>query len=143
MTDPITREVKETELTNTQLVNALYEVFKDETFQFNSKPARDARETAVLLLDWVRKPENLLVIREFSLSLHERFKSCLKHLNLGSVFRNKLWQSFFSVRLSEEFIKLWKNFLATVGVTQTPTLYQHLTTLMFNEEISKVTEVEA
>jgi len=136
--------VKDTEPgESSQLVSALCEVLKDETFQFASNPAREAREAAVSLFDWASKPENLPVITKFSVSLHEKLKSCLKHLNMGSVNRHKLWQSFFTVRSSEEFIKLWKDFLATANVSQTPTLYQHLTTLIFNKEISKAAKVEA
>lgn len=45
-----------------QLVKALNEVLEDETFKFNSKVAKEAREAAVLLLDWVKKAENLPVV---------------------------------------------------------------------------------
>ena len=66
-------------------------------FQFTSQPAKDVCEAAIMLLDWAKIPENLPVITNFSPALHEQFKSCLKHLNLGSVNRQKLWRSFFGV----------------------------------------------
>jgi len=96
----------------------------------------------MMLLAWAKIPENLPVITNFSLALHEQFKSCLKHLHLGSVNRHKLWRSFFGVRSSEEFTKLWKEFLSKASVNETPTLYQHLTTLLFNEEVSKAIKME-
>ena len=143
MTDPITSEAKEEEsAANSQLINALHKVLEDETFDFASQPAKIAREAAVLLLDWVKMPENFPMIANFSLTIHEQFKRCLKHLNIGSINRHKLWRSFFCVRSSEEFTKLWKDFLSKANVNETPTLYQHLTTLMFNEEVTKAIKME-
>jgi len=66
------------------LVSTLCAVLEDE---LDSKSAREARETAV---SWAKKPENLPVIKKFSLALHEKFKSCLKHLNH---FFGNHWQS--------------------------------------------------
>ena len=43
---------------------------------------------------------------------------------------------------SFEFIMLWKEFLSQAKVKATPTLYQQLSTLIFNEEVSKAMKVE-
>lgn len=44
--------------------------------------------------------------------------------------------------MSEEFTKLWKDFLLAARVSQTPTLYQHVTTLMFNGKIIEVAKAD-
>ena len=50
---------------NGQLVRALHDVLEDETFNFDSKPARETREAAVLLLDWTIKRKLLSYYRVF------------------------------------------------------------------------------
>jgi len=44
---------------------------------------------------------------------------------------------------SEEFTKFWNDFLKAAGVNPTPTLYQHLITLLFNDEVSQKVKVES
>jgi len=62
---PPTRSPLKSEPINCQLVRALHDLLEDETFKFDSKPTRDAREAAVLLLDWATQEENLSVTTEF------------------------------------------------------------------------------
>jgi len=55
-------------------VRVLHDILEDETFKFDSKPAREVCEAAVLLLDWATQEENLSVTTEF---LKEQFNKCL------------------------------------------------------------------
>ena len=52
-------------------------------------------------------------------------------------------ESIFLLRLSEELTKPWKGILLAASVNQTPTLNQHVTTLMFNGKISEVVKAES
>ena len=124
-------------------MTAIYNVLEDKTFKFDSKAAREAREAAVVLLDWATKDENFPTILTFLQQLQERFQGCIKYLNPSSINRDRLWQSFFILRSSEEFTKLWEKLLSEAKVNPTPTLYQQLTTLMFNEDIRKATKIES
>ena len=81
--------------TNDQLVKALHAVLEDEGFKFQSKAAMEAREAAVLMLEWATKQENLPVQMKFLQQLQEKFKNCLKFLNPASINKIRLWQSFF------------------------------------------------
>ena len=128
---------------DSELVRALQDVLKDETFQFDSKPAREARGAAVLLLEWSTKEENMLAVNNFLTSLHKYFDKSLQCINPCSVNRVRLWRSFYILRSSEEFSKFWSDFLKAAGAKQTPTLYQHLTTLLFNEKISQTVKTES
>ena len=112
-------------------------MLENESFKFQSKAAREARETAVSMLDWATRQENLPAQTNFLQQLQDNFKSCLKFLNPASINRTRLWQSVFLLRSSSKFIEMWKDFLLMIKVKPTPTLYQHLTMIMFREEISK------
>ena len=55
----------QTKSTNNQLVKALHAVLEDESFKFQSKNAMEAREAAVLMLEWATRQENLPVQLKF------------------------------------------------------------------------------
>ena len=112
-------------------------MLEDESFKFQSKAAMEAREAAVSMLDWATRQENLPAQTNFLQQLQDNFKNCLKFLNPTSINRIRLWQSFFLLRSSSKFIEMWKDFLLMIKVKPTPTLYQHLTMIMFREEINK------
>ena len=116
---------------------ALCNVLEDKTFQFDSQAAKDAREAAVLLLAWIKDAKHEGLITKFLLQLKTSFDESLQCLNPVSVNRDKLWKKFFIMRSSEQFVVRWKTFLTTAQVKPTPTLYQHITTLMFREEVQK------
>ena len=118
-------------------MKALHSVLKEKTFQFNSIVCREAREAAVLLLDWVKETQNQTLVTNFLVQVQDRFKESLQCLNPASINRDRLWKTFFMLRSSEQFISLWKSFLSSAQVTPTPTLYQHLATLMFREQVEK------
>ena len=103
----------------------------------------EAREAAVLMLKWATRQENLPVQMKFLQQLQEMFKNCLKFLNPASINRIKLWQSFFLLCSSDNIKEMWKDFLSTVKVKPTHTLYQHLTAIMFHEEIIKKVKNES
>ena len=118
-------------------------MLEDETFKFNSKAAMEARQAAVSLLEWAKIQDNQSSIKQFWQQIQKEFEESLKFLTSGSVNRDRLWRSFFTLRSSDKFIKGWKDFLSTAKVKPTPTLYQQLTSLMFNEEIQKKVKRES
>lgn len=78
-----------------QLVKALQAVLEDETFKFNSKAAMEARQTAVLLLEWAKNQDNLSRIKQFLQQLQEKLEDCLKFLTPGSINRDRLLALIF------------------------------------------------
>ena len=119
-----------------QLVKAVQVVLEDETFKFNSKAAMEARQTAVLLLEWAKNQDNLSRIKQFLQQLQEKLEDCLKFLTPGSINRDRLLALIFCPS-SDQFTTAWKDFLLTAKVNPTPTLYQHLTSIIFHDEIRK------
>ena len=87
--------------------------------------------------------ENMSAAEGFLKSLQKWFDECLKIFNPDSINRERLWRSFYILWSSEDFTKFWSDFLMTAGVKQTPTLYQHLTTLLFRENISQAVKTES
>ena len=73
--------------------------------------------------------------------------------------RFKVWELYFTIRSSKQFIQNWVTFLSLMKVSPTPVLYQHLTVGVFkslihskllfrtqksaDEETLMVTQVEA
>ena len=82
-----------------QLVKALQAIYinaiEDETFKFNSKAAMEARQTAVLLLEWAKNQDNLSRIKQFLQQLQEKLEDCLKFLTPGSINRDRLLALIF------------------------------------------------
>ena len=66
----------------------LHEVLEDKTSQFNSRVVNEAREAAVLLLDWVKKAENQPVVIKFLQQIQSRFEESLQSLNPASIDRD-------------------------------------------------------
>ena len=112
-------------------------MLEDETFQFDSKAAKDARGSTVLLLAWIKDAKHEELVTKFLLQLKNSFDESLLCLNPVSVNRYKPWKKLFVLRSSEQFAGRWKTFLINAHAIPTPTLYQHLTTLMFHEEVQK------
>ena len=108
-----------------------------------TRATQATRETAVSLLDWVTKEENQSAVKKILKSIQERFDKSFRYLNPSSINRERLWRSFYLLCSSEEFIKFWSDFLTAAGIQQTPMLYQHLTTLLFNERISQAVKTES
>ena len=81
-----------------QLVRALNKVLEDETFKFNSKVAKEAREAVVLLLDWIKKAKNLPVVTKLLQEIQDQFEESLQSLNTASINRDRPWQKFFILR---------------------------------------------
>lgn len=55
--------------------------------------------------------------------------------------KDKMWRGFFMLRTSEDFNKLWTNFLGAMNVPATTSLYQHLTDVLFRMFIKKHFEI--
>ena len=47
-----------------------------------------------------------------------------------------MWEKYYQLRSTDEFALNWKAFLLLSGTEATPTLYQHITDLVFNHLIS-------
>ena len=82
-----------------QLVKALQAVLEDETFKFNSKAAMEARQTAVLLLEWAKNQDNLSRIKQFLQQLQEKLEDCLKFLTPESINRDRLLALIFCISI--------------------------------------------
>ena len=48
-----------------------------------------------------------------------------------TVNKEKLWKGFYQLRISQEFVKQWTDFVAVVDEPVKPVLFQHLSDLTF------------
>jgi len=89
-----------------------------------------ARQTAISLFTWCSEAQNETAVVEFikyiTKSLGAVQSSSVKRFN-----KEKVWQRYFTVRSSQEFIQQWKGFISQAGLPATPVLFQHLTDLLF------------
>ena len=116
------------------LLKGIDAVLVDPSFFTGSVVAEDALQAAKLLKEWCIHEENNEVVIGFTYEL-------LSDLQGALVFppgqcplnRERIWQQYFSVRSSSLFISPWTTFLEQASVNPTPTLYQHLTDIIFRD----------
>ena len=86
----------------------------------------------------MEKEEHREKVEEFAHSitteLSRAFTSSSKTLQTR---REKMWGQYHTMRTSSKFIQLWVQFLNKSGIEPLPTLYQHLTSLIFKELVKE------
>ena len=48
-----------------------------------------------------------------------------------------MWEKYHQIRSSDQFVARWKQFLQLSGARASPTLFQHITDIIFNHLIEK------
>ena len=116
------------------LVKAFESVITDDSFQLPSGPATSARKGAEQILTWY--PANKQKMASFQKSLIFTLNHCFTNDKKMQTRREKMWEKFYQLRSTDEFALSWKTFLQLSGTEASPTLYQHITDLVFNHLIS-------
>lgn len=110
----------------------------DDDFKIPSTLAEASRKSALGLLSWMEKDEHKEKVEVFAdaitTELGKAFASSSKSLQTR---REKMWGQYHTVRTSSKFIQLWVQFLNETSTEPLPTLYQHLTSLMFAELVKE------
>ena len=96
---------------------------------------------ALHVQEWCVGEENDEHVKGFTSELQGFTSELLGDLQGALVFprgrrplnKEKMWQQFFTVCSSSGFISGWTAFLEQASANPTPTLYQHLTDIMFRE----------
>ena len=102
-------------------------------FKINTPSTIQARKSAERLLDWCLKHEMDDRFIAFTAQLASSLKQviCSTATKVFTVNKEKLWKDFFQLRISQEFVKHWTEFVAVVDEPVKPVLFQHLSDLIF------------
>ena len=117
------------------LVRAFESVMTDDSFQLASAPAISARKGAEQVLTWY--PSNKDKFASFGKCLFFTLEHCFIADNKKMrTRRERMWEKYYQLRSTDEFARNWETFLQLSGTEASPTLYQHITDLVFNHLIS-------
>ena len=116
------------------LLKAINAVLVDPSFSTGSAVAADALHTAKTLQEWCVSEENDELVKGFTSELLGDLQGALVFPHgRRTLNRERIWQQFFTVHSSSGFISRWTAFLEQASANPTPTLYQHLTDIIFRE----------
>ena len=107
-----------------------------EQDRFRSSPS--VLSTAIKLIDWMKNGTNEKEHHEFCHKLVMKMRECFQYDKLR-LNKEKLWGLYHRMRTSEDFIKLWSDFmLSSVTVADpSPFFYQYVSTYVMKELIKK------
>ena len=117
------------------LLDAVHQVLEDASFRTKSPVAIDAWQSAVQMNDWCKQGSNEPALQLFAQKLVTTLSTTLRIDSHGIPNRFKLWELYFTIRSSKQFIQNWVTFLSLMKVNPTPVLYQHLTDVVFKSLI--------
>ena len=108
----------------------------DDLYKLNpASPAAEARSVAESLLKWSLNEGNKEKMHEFVRFLFNQLEKPFIASVKKSCNREKLWRNYFLLRSSQEFVKLWTEFLKYADLVPSPFFYQRLTDIVFREMI--------
>ena len=103
-------------------------VLTDEGFNIPSPLATEAVGCAEKLLEWISQSENESSANKFSSQLLTDLKSCFHASKSVRVQREMMWQNYYKLRSSNEYVDAWKNFLhEAIKVKASPIFFQFVT----------------
>ena len=97
-------------------------VLKDDGFNVPSEPARRARFMAERYVEWCVRAENKRDFELFSQGLVEDLEGCFSSQGSAKKRRERMWESFYKLRSSNEFIHRWADHLAPTCGTRMQSL---------------------
>ena len=134
--------VNDNAATENVLVKALKHVLDDDSFKINTPSTVQARKSAESLLDWCLNNEMDDKLIEFTKQLTASLKQiCSSATKSFALNKQKLWKEFHLLRISQEFVKRWTDFVVVVDEPVKPVLFQHLSDLIFRMLIKQHFEV--
>ena len=106
----------------------------DERFTLPSPIAESTLSAAKSLLSWINEAQNCQKTCETEEKILDALKTafCSTAKTLQPM-REKMWGHYHTVRTSDSFIQLWVEFLTEVKISPLPSLYQHLTDIIFKD----------
>ena len=112
-------------------------VLEDPTFAIPSRPASSTREVAEYLSSWM--PEHSDVVRTFEAKLICLLSSCINVQQSSlKASHEKMWSSYHTLRVSEEYVTEWNTFITESGCSVSPPIfYQHVGHYVFKKIIKK------
>ncbi len=123
-------------ITQDLLRKAVTFTLKDESFSIDSPLVTSSRHSASQLLVWIERNENKekleLVLTPIFQQLEEAFQSTARSIQTR---REKMWGQYHTIRTSDHFVQSWILLFNEAGTQALPTLFQHLTHLIFKEMI--------
>ncbi len=102
----------------------------DEGFQLPSLQVQTAIKRSQEYLEWMSSHPQ--VATTFASYLASKLQSCFaagRRCKVRSK-REKMWENFFKVTTSSEFVESWKMHLQSASITPSATFYQHVTDSM-------------
>ena len=115
----------------------------DNSYKIQSPTTAQLRNKVEHLLKWCENLQNTATLTTLSVSIIEELnkiftssitKSCTYN-------REKLWRNFYILRTSQRFVKKWTDFMIIANITIEPTLYQHLTDIIFKRQLHNYLKV--
>ena len=119
--------------TENVLLRALKHILDDDSFKINTPSTIQARKSAESLLDWCLKNNMDDRFIDFTRQLTSSLKQviCSSATKVFTVNKEKLWKGFYQLRISQDFVKQWTDFIADADELVKPVLFQHLSDLIF------------
>ena len=115
------------------LVEAIGAVLEDPLFSTTSPVAVDALQSAKVLQDWCVSENNTVVV-SFTAKLFTDLEGALILPSGRHQFnKDNILQQYFCIRSSKAFISRWTKFLGQANASPAPTLYQHLTDIIYRK----------
>ena len=114
-------------------MRAFDHVLADDSFEINAPRTIQVRKLAESLLQWCMEGENSDIVEDFTRILTKSLKEILTSAKkpLFSYNTDKIWNGYFLLRSSPNFVDKWTNFLRAANEPATPVLFQHLTDVIF------------
>ena len=128
------------ETSSSLFLSAIDTILDDPSFKTGSEVAAVALKDAQELKEWCKKDTNTAAFVAFSKKLIEKLGKALPESTttvLPKKNREKMWQKLYHLRSTATFKSLWISFLEKGNIIAKPTLYQHLTDLIFKLLIQK------
>ena len=118
----------------------LFSVLTDSTFTLNSERSRIALQQVKELTQILLDPKSQQTFDEFATELLDVLQTTFDETSggTGSIQRERLWQSFHHVRISnDKVIGLWEKLLRSLKVTIDPIVQQYVVQKLYEDIISK------
>ena len=117
---------------------AIEDVLNDESFHVQLEPAATALKQATCLFKWASDNQEAFGIFETSFRTHLR--TCLlQDISTTRSYQNQrvdMWRKYHSLRISKEFVDLWKELISkAMSEPPEPTFFQDITDRVFEEMV--------
>lgn len=107
------------------LQNAVSLILSDEGFSLPTKPATDACMCAQKFLKWMSS--NKQASSTFAKSIIKSLLLCFPERRSARMTREKMWQNYYQLRSSDDFVESWSEELKMIECSACPIFFQFVT----------------